>query len=107
MIPTGYEGMITDEVGKISAHLDSYIKTEVKIDSFLNEIKADVSAAYNSTDNSPRLNKNNQEISDSEYIKLRNLKSYKEYIDKKRMEYVNTTENAVDIMQSTENTMTE
>ncbi len=95
------QGMLDDEVKKIKEYLESCIRTEVKIDFSLNEIRSDVEEAYKSSENSLRLNNNNKNISNSEYIKVKNLKSYKNYIDKCIHNYVKTSEKAVDILDQT------
>lgn len=80
MLPTEI-GMQVNEVIKSNNKLSSFISDEKKIDFILKEISDSAPKAYKST-NSSRINKNNNQISNSEYAKLRNLNSYKQYIDK-------------------------
>ncbi|MBR2678535.1 MAG: hypothetical protein IKE63_03875 [Bacilli bacterium] len=103
MLPAGYKGMQQTEVKKISDYLDSFIKKEVKIDYLLNEIRNDVADAYKSTSNSTRLNKKNEQISNSEYIKVRNLRSYNNYINKCISGYTKAGNEALTTITSTTN----
>lgn len=80
MLPTEI-GMEISEVIKNNAKLEAYISTEKKIDYTLFELKDSLKEAYKSS-NSKMLDYKNIQISNSEFAKLRNLRSYKQYIDK-------------------------
>ena len=91
-------GMHNDDVIMHNNKLDSYIREESKIDLDLKELADRASSAYKSG-NSSRLNEHNKQLSDSEYIKVRNLKSYKKYIDNKIQDYVNRGKQALNIVE--------
>lgn len=74
-------GMEVSEVIKNNSKLESYISVEKKIDCALYELKDSLKEAYKSS-NSKILDYKNIQISNSEYAKVRNLNSYKQYIDK-------------------------
>ena len=94
MLPTEI-GMEVTEVITNKSKLDSYINTEKKIDYTLNDIKDNFKEAYKSP-NSSMLDYKNIQISNSEFAKLRNLRSYSQYIDKYIYKYKETGVNAVD-----------
>ena len=89
-----YQGMQIEDVKKIIIVLDSNIKTNEKIDLKLDSLKDNINEAYKSSLNSKQINKINKEISNSHYVKIRNTKSYKNYIEKKIYEYINTGKEA-------------
>lgn len=74
-------GMKVSDTIKLNSKLASCISEETKIDSKLQEIRSGLKEAYKS-ENASILNDKNDQIGDSEYIKIKNLNSYKKYIDK-------------------------
>ena len=81
-------GMNTDRVRINSIKLDYYVSTDKKIESDLNIVIENCKNAYSSS-NSTRMNINNQSILEAFHIKVRNLNSYKLYIDKYILKYTN------------------
>lgn len=104
MLPTEL-GMEVSKVIKNNIKLDSYIDTEKKIDRDLYDSNDVIKDAYKSS-NSSILNYYNIQISNSEYAKLRNLKSYKKYIDKYIFIYKDLGEKTSEIAKDAMNKMT-
>lgn len=89
-------GMNSTEVKKYGDVLDAKLSNEQKLYNYFVLLNSKAKNGYKSK-NSNRLEIINSNIETQIKIKITNLNSYKKYIDKMRIAYINTSEKAIEI----------